>query len=100
LIDGDVTPDLITFAKGVNSGYVLGPQLNQLAERHPSVGDVRGIGVFWALELVRDRHTREPLVPFNASGVDAMPMIEFGAACKATWFVAIHSFQSNSPGST
>jgi len=137
-----VTPDLITFAKGVNSGYVplggvvisraiadtfdrhvypggltysghplacasavasinifkeegiieharslgedvIGPGLHALAERHPSVGEVRGLGVFWALELVRDRHTREPLVPFNASGADAKPMNDFAAACKA-----------------
>ena len=38
--------------------------------------------MFWALELVRDRHTREPLVPFNATGADAAPMGEFAAACK------------------
>ena len=38
----------------------------ELAEKHPSVGEVRGLGVFWALELVRDRETREPLVPYNA----------------------------------
>ena len=137
-----VAPDLITFAKGVNSGYVplggvvisdaiaatfddrpypggltysghplacasavasigvmrsegiieharslgddvIGPELRALAERHPSVGDVRGLGVFWALELVRDRSTREPLVPYNASGADAAPMTELAAACKA-----------------
>ena len=136
-----VTPDLITFAKGVNSGYVplggviiadeiaatfasrpypggltysghplacasavasintfkeegiienarmlgedvIGPGLDDLARRHPSVGEVRGLGVFWALELVRDRASREPLVPFNAAGADAGPMNEFAAACK------------------
>ena len=136
-----VVPDLITFAKGVNSGYVplggvvisdeiaatfderpypggltysghplacasavasiqvmrdegvieharslgedvIGPLLRGLAERHPSVGEVRGLGVFWALELVRDRETREPLVPYNASGAAAAPMGEFAAACK------------------
>jgi taurine--2-oxoglutarate transaminase len=136
-----VTPDLITFAKGVNSGYVplggviisdeiaasfqqraypggltysghplacgsavasinifkeegiveharslgtdiIGPELAKLADRHPSVGEVRGLGVFWALELVRDRATREPLVPFNAGGADLAPMTEFAAACK------------------
>ena len=38
--------------------------------------------MFWALELVRDRATREPLVPFNATGADAAPMNEFAAACK------------------
>jgi taurine--2-oxoglutarate transaminase len=136
-----VTPDLITFAKGVNSGYlplggvvisdaiaetfrervfpggltysghplacasavasieifkeegiveharrlgeeVIGPALRDLQERHPSVGDVRGLGVFWAIELVRDRTTREPLVPFNASGAAAAPMAAVAAACK------------------
>ncbi|WP_338931646.1 aspartate aminotransferase family protein [Streptomyces netropsis] len=136
-----VTPDLLTFAKGVNSGYVplggvaisaeiaatfdrrpypggltysghplacasavatieamaeegivehaahlgehvLGPGLRALAERHPSVGEVRGMGVFWALELVKDRTTREPLVPYNAAGEAAAPMNAFAAACK------------------
>ena len=38
--------------------------------------------MFWALELVRDRETREPLVPFNAAGAAAAPMNEFAAACK------------------
>jgi taurine--2-oxoglutarate transaminase len=137
----NVKPDLLTFAKGVNSGYlplggvviadpiadtfservfpggltysghplacasavasieifkdegivehartlgedVIGPALRDLAERHPSVGEVRGLGVFWALELVRDRQTREPLVAYNASGAAAAPMNEFAAACK------------------
>ena len=137
-----ITPDLITFAKGVNSGYVplggvvvsaairetfgrrpypggltyqghplgcasavasmriferdgvveharalgedvIGPDLREIAQRHPSVGEVRGLGVMWAVELVRDRETREPLVPFNASGDAASPMSEVAAACKA-----------------
>ncbi|CAM3942904.1 aspartate aminotransferase family protein [Tsukamurella strandjordii] len=115
-----VRPDLITFAKGVNSGYVpvggvvigeaiaktfddrvfpggltysghplacasivaaldtmaeegivdnaarigrdvLGPALRALAEDCPLIGEVRGEGVFWALELVEDRATRAPL---------------------------------------
>ncbi|AXE22177.1 aspartate aminotransferase family protein [Streptomyces globosus] len=61
---------------------LLGPGLRALAERHPSVGEVRGLGTFWALELVRDRATREPLVPYNASGADNAPMAEFAAACR------------------
>ncbi len=110
----NVTPDLITFAKGSNSGYVpvggviisdaiaatfdervfpggltysghplaaasivasidamteegivenaarigedvLGPGLRELADRHPVIGEVRGLGVFWALDLVTNR---------------------------------------------
>ena len=52
-------------------------QLEKLKAKHPSVGDVRGLGVFWAIELVRDRETREPLVPFNASGPAAQPAAGF-----------------------
>jgi taurine--2-oxoglutarate transaminase len=62
---------------------VIGPELRALQSRHPSIGDVRGLGVFWALELVRDRETREMLVPFNAAGEAAVPMTELVAACKA-----------------
>lgn len=118
----DVVPDLVVFAKGVNSGYVpvggviisapiaktfddrvfpggltysghplaaasivasidameeegivdnartigtdvLAPGLAELAEKHPVVGEARGVGVFWALELVADRATRAPVAP-------------------------------------
>jgi taurine--2-oxoglutarate transaminase len=61
---------------------IIGPELEKLKAKHPSVGDVRGIGVFWAIELVRDRATRQPLVPFNAAGADAKPMLDLVAACK------------------
>jgi taurine--2-oxoglutarate transaminase len=137
-----ITPDLICFAKGVNSGYlplggviisraiadsfaerpfpggltysghplacasavasigifqdegiieharhlgddIISGELDKIAARHPSVGEVRGLGVFWAIELVRNQDTREPLVPFNATGADAAPMGAVAAACKA-----------------
>src|SRR3954470_17054033 len=40
---------------------VLAPALHGLAERHPVIGEVRGLGVFWALDLVDDRATKAPL---------------------------------------
>ncbi|MEL6288622.1 MAG: aminotransferase class III-fold pyridoxal phosphate-dependent enzyme [Pseudomonadota bacterium] len=128
----DVVPDIITTAKGINSGYVpLGAMtvrkgiadwlrsnmfpggltyaghplacavasasidvyreenivetaaargdtframLDALAERHPSIGDVRGRGLFLAIELVSNRETRAPLVPYAAKGDAAAPM--------------------------
>jgi taurine--2-oxoglutarate transaminase len=134
----DVVPDILTVAKGINSGYVpigamvvsepisewvrsryfaggltysghplacasavasieafkeegivenaaamgeyFGTELAALQERHPSVGDVRGLGCFWGLELVKDRVTREPLVPFNGSGDAAKPIAAVGKA--------------------
>lgn len=45
-------------------GIVLGSILEDLKEKHPSVGDVRYIGLFSSIELVKDKGTREPLVPF------------------------------------
>ncbi len=61
---------------------VIEPRLRDIAQWHPSVGDVRGLGLFWAIELVTDAATREPLVPYNASGPDAAPMAKVAAACK------------------
>jgi taurine--2-oxoglutarate transaminase len=60
---------------------VLGPGLREIAERHPIVGEVRGVGAFWALELVRDRATKEPLVPYNATGPANAPIAALAKAC-------------------
>src|SRR5881398_1938623 len=134
----DVVPDILTLAKGINSGYVplgamvigetiadwvrdkyfaggltysghvlacalaiasieafqeegivensaamgevLAEELAQLQARHPSIGEVRGKGLFWGIELVRDRETREPLVPFNATGEAFAPVAKLGKA--------------------
>jgi taurine--2-oxoglutarate transaminase len=128
----DVVPDILTVAKGINSGYVpLGAmivrkpiadwvrdkpfaggltysghplacasavasieafqeegivenaaemgevfrtELARLQDKHPSIGEVRGLGCFWGIELVKDRETREPLVPFNGTGDAAKPI--------------------------
>ena len=52
-------------------GKVLMSELEALKDKHQSVGDVRGLGLFTVIELVKDRETREPMVPWNATGPDA-----------------------------
>lgn len=42
-------------------GDYLGQRLQALAEKHAAVGDTRGIGLFWTLELVADLDTKKPL---------------------------------------
>jgi taurine--2-oxoglutarate transaminase len=59
--------------------------------------------VFWCIELVKDRKTREPLVPFNAGGADAKPMADVLAACKSAgvWpFVHFNRLQVTPPCTT
>ncbi|MGA3353871.1 MAG: aspartate aminotransferase family protein [Acidimicrobiales bacterium] len=143
-----VVPDLVTFAKGVNSGYVplggviiseqiaasfdervyagghtysghplacaaavatigtmkeegivenaawigenvLGPGLHELAGKHPCVGEARGLGVFWALELVKDKETREPIAPYGGT---SPAMTDLMAACKAGGVIPFMQF--------
>jgi taurine--2-oxoglutarate transaminase len=48
-------------------GPVLKRMLSDLGEAHPSVGEVRNIGLFGILELVKDRKTKEPMAPWNGS---------------------------------
>jgi taurine--2-oxoglutarate transaminase len=143
-----VVPDLITFAKGVTSGYVplggvvigkeisktfdeqvfpggltymghplaaatavatidvmkeekmlenatsigteiLGPGLHELAEKHKVIGDIRGAGVFWGVDLVSNRKTHEPLAPYGGS---SPAMNELVAACKANGMMPFTNF--------
>ncbi len=144
----DVVPDLLTFAKGVNSGYVplggvamseavaatfadraypggltysghplacaaavatirtmeddgvvehaatLGdevfrPGLEALLEEHDWVGEVRGTGAFWAVELVSDRATREPLAPYGGSSPQMAAIL---AACRRRGLLPFANF--------
>ena len=65
-IDAFTEEGIVENAKRIGED-VLGPGLRELAERHPVIGEVRGLGVFWALDLVTDRATREPLAPYGGT---------------------------------
>ncbi len=56
---------LIERAAGM--GPVLKRRLTDLGEAHPCVGEVRNLGLFGIIELVKDRKTKEPMAPWNGS---------------------------------
>jgi taurine---2-oxoglutarate transaminase len=58
-------------------GPVLHRLLNDLGEQHPSVGEVRSIGLFGAIELVKDRKTKEPMAPFDGSSPEMIAVRKF-----------------------
>ena len=53
--------------QAAQTGQVMADMLAELVERHPSVGEVRSIGLFGVIELVKNRQTREPLAPYGGS---------------------------------
>jgi taurine--2-oxoglutarate transaminase len=61
-IEAFETEDIVGNAARIGQDY-LGPGLEKLAQRHELVGEVRGRGVFWVLELVQDRQSRTPVTP-------------------------------------
>ena len=77
-IDAMTEEGIVDNAKRIGND-VLGPGLRELQERHPVIGEVRGLGVFWALDLVSDRATKEPLAPYGGT---SPAMTEFTVECK------------------
>ena len=63
--------------KVASLGPVLKRMLSDLGESHPSVGDVRSIGLFGVLELVKDRKTKEPMAPWNSSSLEMNALKKF-----------------------
>lgn len=58
-------------------GSVLHRMLTDLGEQHPCVGEVRSIGLFGAIELVRNRKTREPMAPYNGSSPEMIALRQY-----------------------
>lgn len=50
--------DLLTHTREM--GKMLAERFAVLKDKHPLIGDVRGLGLLWGIELVRDRKTKEP----------------------------------------
>ena len=63
--------------RAAETGTVMAEMLAELVERHPSVGEVRSIGLFGVIELVRDRNTKEPMAPFNGSSPEMTAIREY-----------------------
>jgi taurine--2-oxoglutarate transaminase len=76
-----------------NAAYIgkniLGPGLRELAEKHKVIGDVRGAGVFWGIDMVTNRETRAPMAPYGAS---SPAMNELIAACKKNGLMPFPNF--------
>jgi len=74
-------------------GPILHRKLADLGEQHPSVGEVRSIGLFGILELVRDRQTKEPLAPFDGSSPQMTAlrkyMLEHGVYLYTHWHTVL-----------
>jgi taurine--2-oxoglutarate transaminase len=58
-------------------GTVLRHHLNDLGEKHASVGEIRSIGLFSAIEVVRNRETREPMAPYNGNSPEMIKVKEY-----------------------
>jgi taurine--2-oxoglutarate transaminase len=56
--------------KAKATGKVMAEMMAELVDRHPSVGEVRSIGMFGAIELVKNRKTKEPTAPFAGSSAE------------------------------
>jgi taurine--2-oxoglutarate transaminase len=72
-IDTYIEEDLIARSKMM--GTLLGERLNKVYDNHPSVGEVRQIGLFSAVEIVKDRESREALVPYGKDPEGTMKKI-------------------------
>ncbi len=85
----------------VENSAVLGAYLldrvRELQDRHPSIGEVRGLGLFVGIELVKDRATREPIQPMAARlGKGPTPKQELAAALGAEGMIAMAANPTNS----
>jgi taurine---2-oxoglutarate transaminase len=87
--------DMVGNAKRM--GAVLARHHQRLMERHPSVGAVRSIGLFGAIELVRSRKTMEPLAPFNGTSPEMKAIVQALLDAGLFTFVRWNTIMTNPP---
>ncbi len=80
-----------------NMGAVMRGMLEDLQNRHPSVGATRNIGLFGIVELVRNRETREPMAPFNGTSPEMQALGKFFRQEGLYTFVRWNTFFANPP---
>ena len=56
--------------------------MEELKDKHPSIGDFRNTGLLGCIELVKNRHSKEPMAPFNAGPNEMMIMNKVAAKLK------------------
>lgn len=78
-------------------GVVLRKHLDRMMDKHPSIGDVRSIGLFSGMELVKNRATKEPLVPYGGSDPALLKMMKFLKDKGLYMFTAQNVFFVNPP---
>jgi taurine--2-oxoglutarate transaminase len=78
-------------------GKVMTDLLAGLKEKHPSVGDVRSLGLFGAMELVKNRTTKEPLAPFNSSSEPMSKLAGFFMENGLSTFIHWHKVFTTPP---
>jgi taurine---2-oxoglutarate transaminase len=78
-------------------GGVMRTLMEDLQNRHPSVGATRNIGLFGIFELVRNRATREPLAPFNGTSPEMQALGKFFRQEGLYTFVRWNTFFTNPP---
>jgi taurine--2-oxoglutarate transaminase len=78
-------------------GQVMATLLDDLKAEHPSVGDVRSIGLFGIVELVRNRRTKEPLAPFNGTSPEMARLNAFFRENGLFVFTHWNNFFTNPP---
>ena len=66
-----------------NMGKYIQDKVETMKSIHPSIGDFRNTGLLGCIELVKDRKTKEPLVPWNAKAKDTGPIQKIAASIRA-----------------